>query len=316
MITIGVDLGGTMIKLGLLDSGELVATTKLISQAQGSLADRLPAIEKGVEGLMSSYGISSTLLKGIGLTLPQVVDPVEKKMISRYVKFADAAEVDLTQWAADTWGIPLALENDARAALWGEVRFGAGQGYSDVAIVTLGTGVGSAAMLKGELVNGANFVGGNLFGHTVINFDGDPCNCGARGCVETEASGWAVHNKWKDHEDREGSAIVEGEITYRRVFKYADEGDSFSIKIRDHALEVWAVVGYNIVHSIDPKLLIIGGGIGNSADVIVPFIQKHLDEKTWLPVGATQVVAAKDVDFAGALGMADLAIKAANNAAG
>ena len=295
-----------MIKLGLIDSGELVATTKLISESDGSLENRLPAIAQGVEGLMTSYGISSNRLKGIGIALPQVVDPIAKKMVSRYIKFADAAQVDLEQWARDTWGIPLALENDARSALWGEFRFGVAQGFQDVAIITLGTGVGSAAMLKGELVTGGNFVGGNLFGHTVINVDGDQCNCGARGCVETEASGWAVHGKWKDHENRAGSKLAEGEITYRRVFQDAEEGDSFAIQVRDHALEIWAWVGYNIVHTIDPKLLIVGGGIGNSADIIVPHIQKHIDQYTWLPEGSTQVVAAKDVDFAGAIGVADL----------
>jgi len=310
MITIGVDLGGTMIKLGLIDSGELVATTKLISESDGSLENRLPAIAKGVEGLMTSYGISAKRLKGIGITLPQVVDPVAKKMVSRYVKFADAGAGEFEGWARQTWGIPLALENDAKAALWGEVQFGAGKGYKDVAIITLGTGVGSAAMLDGKLINGANFVGGNLIGHTVINVDGDLCNCGARGCVETEASGWAVHNKWKDHPDRAGSRLAEGEITYRRVFQDAEDGDAFAIQIRDHALDIWAWVGYNIVHSIDPKLLIVGGGIGNSADIIVPHIQKHLDKYTWLPEGSTQVVAAKDVDFAGAIGVADLARRA------
>ncbi|MBX2814813.1 MAG: ROK family protein [Saprospiraceae bacterium] len=307
MITIGADLGGTMIKLGLIDSGELVATTKLISQAEKSLNDQLPALEQGINGLLSSYGISGSDLKAIGIALPGVVDPVQKRMVSNYNKFSDANDIDLAGWARKVWDVSLSMNNDARAALWGEYKYGAGIGVEDLAIMTLGTGIGSAAISGGQLLQGANHLAANLYGHTIINFDGAVCNCGARGCAESEASGWAVHDRYKHHPARTNSSLGQGEITYRRVFAEAEEEDEFSLMIRDHALRVWAVTAFNIAHSADPKVLLIGGGIANSAEVIVPYIQNYLDEYTWHAEGATEVRSARDVDFAGAIGMADLA---------
>src|SRR3990170_7444612 len=95
-------------------------------------------------------------------------------------------------WAMERWGVPLVLENDARAALVGEWQYGAGKDCDNVVLITLGTGVGTAALINGKLLHGKHFLAGSLGGHMSINLHGDVCNCGNLGCVESEASTWAL----------------------------------------------------------------------------------------------------------------------------
>src|SRR5699024_3396254 len=111
------------------------------------------------------------LLGGIGISFPGIVDHINKKIISRYVKYRDAHKVDLRRWLEkNDWNdVPLVLENDARSALIGEWQYGAGKGWNNTLMVTLGTGMGSAVLINGELFRGANFLGGSLGGHMTID---------------------------------------------------------------------------------------------------------------------------------------------------
>ncbi|MBK8501388.1 MAG: ROK family protein [Saprospiraceae bacterium] len=303
----GIDLGGTNIKIGIITNGEILATTHIEAEADHSMRERLPVIRKTVDLLLTENHITQPQLRGVGLSFPSIVDNLNKKILSRYVKFADADELDLNQWSLDCWGVPLALENDARAALVAEWQYGAGRGYNNIVQVTLGTGFGSGVLINGQLFRGAHHVGGNLGGHVMVNFTGSPCNCGAYGCMETEASGWVVHDKWKDHPMYTASRLAkEAEITYRNIFKWASEDDLAKI-ILDHSLKAWSANVYNLVHNFDPEVVIMGGGIMMSGDLIVNHVQSFIDQYCWQPAGTVKVVRARHSEFAGMLGMAYLA---------
>lgn len=185
MVNIGIDLGGTNTKIGLVSGGAILATDKIHSHADEPMGRRLPQIKAAIDELLHKNDITTDTLAAIGLAFPSVVDNANKTILSRYVKFTDASEHNLNDWAQDSWGVPLALENDARAALIGEWMYGAGKDYQNIVMITLGTGVGSAVLIEGKLFRGSQHFGGNLGGHTVLNLHGDKCNCGAIGCVET-----------------------------------------------------------------------------------------------------------------------------------
>src|SRR5690606_10461604 len=213
---IGIDMGGTSIKLGLVHDGTLVEATKVPAAAEVTLSARLDDIALRVRQLADKHGV---VLNGIGLAFPGIVDAPNKRILSRYVKYPDADTVDLPLWAAREFGLPIAVENDARAHLVGEWQYGAGRGCDDLVLVTLGTGVGSAAMMDGNLIRGRHHIAGNLGGHMTVNLFGSVCNCGNIGCVESEASTWSLQRSLSRAPEFHGSALsLEGDVNYEKVF--------------------------------------------------------------------------------------------------
>lgn len=306
-IYIGIDLGGTNIKIGIVSEGKIRASTSILADSGHGMSERLPAIEKAVNDLVIKNGFLPAQIGGVGLSFPSIVDNRNKKILSRYVKFSDALELDLNQWSIDCWGVPLAMENDARAALVAEWQYGSGRGYHHIVQVTLGTGFGSAVLINDQLFRGAQHVGGNLGGHTIVNFTGDPCNCGASGCLETEVSGWAIHDKWKGHPLYATSLLASREeISFKGVFQFAGQ-DTLADLILEHSLKAWSANIYNLVHHFDPEIVIIGGGIMKSGGLIVSHVQTFIDRYCWQTPGSVKVVAAEHSEFAGMLGMACLA---------
>ncbi len=313
MINIGVDLGGTKIKIGLVAEGNLLATTEIIAEAGQSFAQKLPEIELAVNQLLKKINHNSGVLGGIGLSFPSIVDSEQMKILSEYVKFTDANKINLQEWARQTWHIPLVIENDARAALLGEWQFGAGQGIDNLVLVTLGTGMGSAVMMDGKLLKGKHFLAGNLGGHMTINFQGKNCNCGNRGCVESEGGTWALPELVKS-DPLFSTSRLSGEpvIDFKAVFTLAAKGDELSLKISDHCMRAWAAGITNLIYAFDPELVIMGGGILKSKKLIIPFIQRKIDALAWIPAGSIKLLSAKHIQHAGILGMAYLASQSNN----
>jgi glucokinase len=308
MPTAALDLGGTRIKFGLVENGQLLASANVEVPSSESFAAVLPIIEREIGKMLAETG--HTNIEGIGMAFPTIVDSDRKRLLYKYVKYNDANDLDLTDWAMKKWAAPLAMENDARAALVGEWQCGAGQGVDNLVMVTIGTGFGSGALINGRLIKGSHYLAGNLGGHSILNFDGVTCNCGNTGCVESEASSWALPHILKRQEGFENSAYNKGEKQdFEAVFRLAEKGDPFSIKVRDHCLDVWATAVLNLIFAFDPERIIIGGGVMKSADVILPFIKNKIKHAAWLPADAFEVVEASQPDWAGVLGMAYLANK-------
>ncbi|RLD21389.1 MAG: ROK family protein [Bacteroidetes bacterium] len=313
MVTVGIDLGGTTIKMGAVRDGQLIASSEIKADSNKSLTAKLPEIAAGVNMLLQGLPVEERKFEGIGLAFPSIVDSRDMKVLLQYVKFSDADELDLKAWAEQTWGVPFVLENDARAALVGEWQYGAGRGEDNIVLCTIGTGFGSAVLMDGKVLKGAHYVAGNLGGHMVVNFKGDKCNCGGIGCLETEASSWVLESKCQSHPLFNQSTLSSLEtINYRAVFDHADTGDRLSIEIRDHSISVWAAGIVNLVHAFDPNVVIIGGGVMRRGQLILPLLQAHVDQHTWPPAGTYKIMPADDFTNAGVLGMAYLAGRAVN----
>ena len=302
MLQAALDLGGTRIKFGLISNGQCVVTSSLAIPSSERFATVLPLIEAEIYRMMRESGF--TRLDGIGMAFPTIVDSDRMRLLYQYVKYTDANDLDLTTWAKARWNATLVMENDARAALVGEWQFGAGKGVDNLVMVTLGTGVGSAALVNGRLLKGSHYLAGNLGGHQTIRFDGKRCNCGNVGCLESEASSWALPEMIKRHVLYPESPFAQGENSdFEAIFRLATAGDSLAISIRDHCLEAWAAGILNLVYAYDPDRIVLGGGVMHSAELILPFIQQKIAQAAWLPANAVQVVAAEQPDWAGVLGM-------------
>ncbi|WP_303309593.1 ROK family protein [Hymenobacter sp. BT730] len=304
---ITMDLGGTTIKLGLVQAGRLLASSQLAAHSAQGLAGRLPYIRQAVDALLAEQAMSRQQLTGVGVAIPGIVDSVQKKVLSIDKKYADAPELDLPAWAREAWGLPIILENDARAALVGEWQYGAARGLDDVVLMTLGTGVGSSAIIEGRLLRGRHFQAGCLGGHFTINVQGAACNCGNIGCVEAESSSWSLGEKVRSHAEYHCSQLrVEPQIDFATLFRCAEKGDALARQLRDQCLDVWAAGAINLIHAYDPEVLLLGGGIMGSGAYIVPYLQAKIDAFAWTPWGRVEVRPASSFASAALLGAAYL----------
>jgi glucokinase len=214
--------------------------------------------------------------------------------VSTNHKYPDATELDLVSWAKDDFGLPLILENDSRMALLGESHAGAAQHVSDTVMMTLGTGIGTAVMMRGHLIRGKHFQAGCLGGHFTIVPGGRLCSCGARGCYEAEASTYALPKLSAEWPGFESSQLArESRINFEALFHLAEKGDAVSMEIRERCIELWSACALSLVHAYDPELLVLGGGVMQSSFPILDAIQQHVHACAWTPWGKVTVVAAK-----------------------
>ena len=301
--TIGIDLGGTIVKIGLLNDGKLIGDTTLKALSAEGLRAQLPEIERAIDQMIQSNGIRIKDLLGIGLSFAGLVDSSRSIILSTNKKYEDAIDIDLTAWAKEKWGIAFCMENDARMALLGEWQHGRGKGYNDFVMLTYGTGIGSAVLVNGKLLHGKHFQAGNLGGHFVIDYKGRPCSCGSFGCVEAEASSWRLPTVIREHPDFENSSLKhEKLLDYKTLISHAGNKDQVAKDVLDQCLTIYAAGIINMIHAFDPEIIIIGGGIMNSSEIILPALQEIVDRHAWTPWGKVKLLKAQHLDTAALYG--------------
>ena len=303
-IFIGVDFGGTRIKLGLVFEGKIIADANIEAASELTFEQRLADISLEINLLLSAGAYKLT---GLGFAFPGIVNFHTGRILSKYVKYPGAENVNLDKWAKANFGVPIAVENDARAALVGEWKHGAGIGSSDLVLVTLGTGVGTGVLVNGAPLRGKNFVGGNLGGHSTINFEGSICNCGNIGCVESESSTWALTQIAKASREFSSSKLAALDvIDFKNLFELAEQGDALALKLQDRCLKVWSLCVINLIHAYDPEKVVFGGGIMKSSHIILPYIKQMLDKHAWISAADVDLVVAVQPEHAGILGVFEL----------
>ncbi|MCA9149100.1 MAG: ROK family protein [Planctomycetales bacterium] len=302
MTVLACDFGGRRIKLGVVRAGHVVAHAVIPAQSHESLASRLPVVANSLLELCDDAGIQLRECRGVGVSYPSIIDPADERILDQFGKFADGARVDLHAWAQQEFGLRLALENDARMALIGEWRYGAGRGCDNVVIVTLGTGLGAAAVIEGRLLRGRHGQAGILGGHLTVRYNGWPCVCGNIGCAETEASTSVLVERATQLSCFKQSCLAaENDLTYETVFRCAGQGDECAQELAQQTLAVWGSMTVNLIHAYDPELVILAGGVMGSQDRILPAIQQWVAKHAHTPWGQVQIVASQLGDHAALL---------------
>jgi glucokinase len=151
MLALSLDMGGTHIGCGVVRDSELLGSVSLDSVKAGSLESLLPRVTEELWALMKVNGVTAKDCTGIAIGFPGIVDVHSGRILSTLKKYEDAIHLDLGKWATEQFGLRLRIENDARMALLGEHYAGAAQGLQDVVMITLGTGIGGAAMMLGQI---------------------------------------------------------------------------------------------------------------------------------------------------------------------
>jgi glucokinase len=294
MTILACDLGGTQMKIGVVRDGVVLAQVTEPAYSKKGLAPQLPVLKAAWLRLLQQLELTPRDCAGISVAFPSLVDATSGRVLAEYGKFADAPGLDLRTWARAELGLPLAIENDARMALIGEWHAGAGRGLDDLAMMTLGTGLGTCAVIEGRVLRGKHGQAGVLGGHLSVRYGGRRCSCGNIGCAEAEASTAFLCDvaanlpEW-DHSSLRHPAT----LNYAFVFQHAAEGDPCAVKLRDHSLLVWSTLAVNLIHAYDPERVILGGGIMASGDTILPWVRDYVSRHAYTPWGKVQVVASE-----------------------
>ncbi|MBK1894514.1 ROK family protein [Chryseobacterium paridis] len=298
---IAIDMGGTRIKIGIVHHDILLDSTAIDAHSGKGLRYRLPYIQEAIENLLKQQGLSLSDMGGLGIASPGIIDSHRKRVLCIDKKFGDAPDINLEEWCLQTFNLPFCIENDARSALVGESKYGNAKDHDNAVLMTLGTGIGSAAVIEGKLLRGKHFTAGILGGHSVINYKGSICNCGNKGCVETEASTWNLVNIGKS-EGLPASSVID----YEMIFNLAEKGNATALEIRNQSLQAWSACAVNLIHAYDPEILVLTGGIMASSSFIIPYLQQHIETYAWTPWGKVNIIEGKFPGTAALLGIAHL----------
>lgn len=292
MTVLAGDFGGTQLKLGIVRAGGMLACAVEPSFSHLGLAPRLPVIAATWRRLLQELTLEPADCAGISIAFPSLVDRASGRVLVDYGKFADAPGLDLRAWADREFALPLAIENDARLALIGEWRAGAGAGCDNLVMITLGTGLGVCAVIEGRLLRGRHGQAGVLGGHITVRHGGRLCTCGNRGCAEAEASTSRLREIAAETAGFADSPLRHAQpLDYLAVFHHAAAGDSCALALREHSLAVWGSLAVSLIHVCDPEMLILGGGIMAGADVVLPAVSAFVQQHAHTPWGRVQVVA-------------------------
>lgn len=266
MYNIGIDLGGTNIKVGLVDENYNIVQKATAKTNLPRPADEIcGTIVELIWQCLNAAKVTIGEVNSIGIGTPGVAN--RNSGIVLYSCNLDFHNTDLRTLLKQRLDKPIFVENDANAAAFGEVLAGAGKGYSDVVVVTLGTGVGGGIIIGGKIYTGFNFCGAEL-GHTVIEFNGRQCGCGRKGCFEAYSSATALINMTKEAmEANKESAmwgLVGGDIEKvdgKTAFDGMRANDEAAKGVVNMYIEYLGCGLTNIVNTFQPEVLLIGGGI-------------------------------------------------------
>lgn len=299
MIILVCDLGGTRMKIGVVRQRQVLAQTVVPRNSKMGIVAGFPVLKETWLRLLSKLKLSIRDCEGIVVAFASLVDPRTGGVLAEYGKYADAMKVNLREWARREFNLPLAIENDARMAAVGEWLSGACRGIDNFVMITLGTGIGTAAIIEGQVLRGAHGQAGVLGGHFTVNYCGRECNCGNLGCAEAEASTAFLSEIVKTRADFAASKLAnEPVLDFAAVFRLSARGDICAQAIRDRSLRVWSSVAVNLIHAYDPEVVILGGGIMTSGEVIQPFVQNYVDRHAHTPWGKVKVLASELKDGA------------------
>lgn len=259
---IAIDFGGTTIKAALIIAGEIVERASIPAYSESGLAPRLPDTEAMVRTLLAK--VPNAEFAAVGIAMPGIVDAERCRVTGIYNKYEDSMQMDLPRWCEGTFHLPLTMGMDSKLALLGELYHGCARGFSDAAMLILGTGVGTAVALGGEIIKSKNHAAGALCSHIIIEMKGRKCTCPSRGCLEAMASGWALPGIVKEHPDYEQSILFGAEkIDFRVLQRAYAQGDAVAADVVAACVAAWRTGILNMIHAFNPEVVVLSGAVMN-----------------------------------------------------
>jgi glucokinase len=304
---IGVDLGGTFIKSAILDTdGNILERGKSHTGKKKTPDDVVTRICEDIMVLLDKQSLDKNDIIGVGLGSPGPLSS-EKGLVYSTPNLPNWNNVPLQNMVAEKCGFPTRLFNDANAAAYGEFWKGAGSNSNTFLLFTLGTGVGGGIILNGKICRGIDGSAGEL-GHIAIDPNGETCGCGSKGCIETLASATAVVRIAKKRiEHGEKTSLEPKELTAKKIFMAAVDGDLLSKEILATAGKNLGIVCGGLINILNPEIIAIGGGLSLAGELLFKEIREEAKRRSFeLPYNRVKIVPASLGTDAGVIGAAGL----------
>jgi glucokinase len=271
---LGIDLGGTRIKVGWAGPGGL----------EGELVIEPTAAERGPDEVLSQIvalaapRLAAHETSAVGVAVPGLVDASTGHVIAS-PNFPSWRDVPIVEVLGERLGVPVAVLNDASAATWGEAQVGAGVGAADVAGFTLGTGVGGGLVLDGVLRTGASGMAAE-FGHIVVDPGGRPCGCGGRGCLEQMLGADAIRARLMDGSETwaAGAALSD---PIPALFDAARSGQAEALELVDRGGRALGYAIASVALVVDVQRIVLMGGLAAGHDLLIPAAYIGLRERLY-----------------------------------
>ena len=280
-VVIGIDIGGTYTKFGIIDSnGKSYGDDRISTDKHEDIEKYLVDLYEGIEKLKS--GIKEDIeIKGIGIGAPN--GNYYKGTIEQAPNLRWKGIVKLTDLIKKHYNLPAVLTNDANAAALGEMIFGGAKNMREFIVITLGTGLGSGIVVNGEVVYGHDGFAGEL-GHTIVKLQGRQCGCGRRGCLETYVSATGIKrtvfkllSEYTDKSELRKYSFEELESAM--ISKYAEQGDPIALKAFDFTSEILASKLADAVAHTSPEAIFLFGGLAQAGDLLFVPVRKYFEER-------------------------------------
>lgn len=283
MYFIGIDLGGTSIKAGVVTPEcAILAKSQRPTGACRNYSEIIRDMAETAIEAVQKAGIGMAEIKSIGIGSPGTVDK-SKGMIS-YANNINMRNVAVCKEMRKYIKKPVFIENDANCAALGESEAGAAKGVKDSVVITLGTGIGSGVIIGGEIYSGFNGAGAEL-GHMVIVSGGVECTCGRKGCWESYASGTALIRETIKAAINNPESLINkltsqnmSHINAKTAFDAAKMGDKTAKKIVDDFIMYLGEGITNIINAFQPEIVVLGGGISNEGEYLLSPLREFIDE--------------------------------------
>jgi glucokinase len=306
----GLDVGGTSMKAGIVDdNGQPQSAVHVPTEANKGQEHGLAQMAEAIRRAAAAAHVDVKSLAGIGVATPGLMD-IPAGIILDPPNLKPWRNVPVKQYVHDVFRLPTAFQNDANAAAFGEYWVGAGRGVHSLVMFTLGTGVGGGIIWDDHVIEGEHSHGGEL-GHIKIEMTRPRlCGCGRRGCLEAYASATSVVQRTREAlaEDKGRSSLHRStngeELTSEIIFDAATNGDELAEKIVEDTAFYLAVGAMNLMHTINPHVIVFGGGMIAAGDGFLERIRHHVRELAFpVPAARTQIRYAQlggDAGFIGA----------------
>jgi glucokinase len=306
--TIGVDLGGTKMLIGVLDPDSKVlweSREASTGQSEDELVELL--VREIDEARKACPGVAA-----IGLGIPATID--RRRGVAVSAVNLPIADLPVRDLVSGRTGLPVFVDNDANVAALAEHLYGAARGAENVVMLTIGTGIGGGLIVGGEVYRGSTGAGAEL-GHTVIDLEGPRCqgNCPGRGCVETMASGTAIGREGREAAERTpdsaiGRLLAEGrEVDGKAVTEAAHAGDATAIAVLDLVGTRLGAAFASFANIFEPDMIVVGGGAMAAGELLLEPARRELRARALPPMNETPVVEAEMGPDAGMVGAAAMA---------
>ncbi len=276
---VGIDLGGTNTKIGLLDEdGNILFSTIVKTESEQGFEKTIERLSNILKIQVNNLNISFNDVAGVGLGVP---GPVAKgRIVKFWANFPWPVNVDLAAEFEKHLGVPVKVDNDVNVITLGEMWKGGGRGYKNVLGLAIGTGIGGGVVVNGKLVSGKNGAGGEV-GHIKVERDGKLCGCGQEGCWEAYASATGLVREAKSRLTVNKNNLLyertkDREVEAKDIFDAARDGDEFSLNLVDYEAEFIALGIGNLLNVLDTDVVVVGGGIALAGDILFDKINEKL----------------------------------------